>query len=518
MVSVQDSGSDAYGGVNSVDIGATHTIAVSSVNDPAVLSGNGDSHDFYLGDSAITLFTNASATPIEASQTIERIQIELSDFTLADYHQLTLGADTLTLSGNANDLPSYASIDNTQTVDMFNGISGIYYDQTVSNETVTITQNGNPISVSGAVTFDGKDVIINADALESVIQNGNVQITINAILNGRNSPSGNRQSQAVAIDLTYRFSNSQGKIVADNYEVNGQDRGWLGPFKTLLTIEQSMTGVEATNLISGMTYQNISTAIADHTGAVRFNLYSITEQTQDGLNTVFVASGAPGDPLPSDPNNQYTDWVNASEVNLLGAITDSIVPFNVSYDAVESSQSEFGQAIQMFDNLAVTTSVLSTVGDVNSGSVTGNIGSITFLINDVADADNEFIIIGGQTVALSQTDAMLGNGIELQLGQVVPDPQTRQNDIVYQSVFDANQSTTRAITISGDWSASELNTLLSEARYVASTALVDRSFEIAEIIDAEGDYVRSFNLGDQNGFNLLFLESHLRFWMQRQSL
>ena len=225
LVSVQDSGSDAYGGVNSVDIGATHTIAVSSVNDPAVLSGNGDSHDFYLGDSAITLFTNASATPIEASQTIERIQIELSDFTLADYHQLTLGADTLTLSGNANDLPSYASIDNTQTVDMFNGISGIYYDQTVSNETVTITQNGNPISVSGAVTFDGKDVIINADALESVIQNGNVQITINAILNGRNSPSGNLQSQAVAIDLTYRFSNSQGKIVADNYEVNGQDSG-----------------------------------------------------------------------------------------------------------------------------------------------------------------------------------------------------------------------------------------------------------------------------------------------------
>ena len=267
-----------------------------------------------------------------------------------------------------------------------------------------------------------------------------------------------------------------------------------------MTIEQSMTGIEATNLISGMTYQNISTAIAEHSGAVRFNLYSITEQTQDGLNTVFVASGAPGDPLPSDPNNQYTDWVNASEVNLLGAITDSIVPFNVSYDAVESSQSEFGQAIQMFDNLAVTTSVLSTVGDVNSGSVTGNIGSITFLINDVADADNEFIIIGGQTVALSQTDAMLGNGIELQLGQVVPDPQTRQNDIVYQSVFDANQSTTRAITISGDWSASELNTLLSEARYVASTALVDRSFEIAEIIDAEGDYVRSFNLGDQNGF------------------
>jgi membrane-bound inhibitor of C-type lysozyme len=424
LTQIVDSGVSTGGNVNTTTLSIASAISVVPVDDAPTVSATGINPTFTEDGSAVSLFSGAAVSAIEAAQNIKSLTFTINNLTDGSAERVTVDGSTFSLTNGATGttttngmtytvsvssgvatitLTKTAGVASSSVATLINGISysNTSQDPTVGTRTATLTQivdsgvntggnvNTTTLSIASAIsvvpvddaptvsasgtnptfTEDGSAVALfsgaNVSAIEAAQNIKSLTFTVNNLTDG--------SAERITVDgSTFSLTNGATGTTTTNgmtYNVSVSS----GVATITLTKTAGVASSSVATLINGMTYSNTS--------------QDPTVGTRTATLTQIVDSGA------STGAN-----VNTTTLSIASAI--SVVPVDdaptVSATASNPTFTEDGSAVALFSG-----------ANVSAIEAAQNIKSLTFTVNNLTDGSAERITIDGSTFSL--TNGATGN-------------------------------------------------------------------------------------------------------------
>src|SRR5262245_33304294 len=150
LTQLQDSGGTVNGGADTATLSIASTVTVVAVNDEPTLSATASNPTYTEDGSAVSLFSATSAATVEASQTLTRLDLTVSNLSNGTAEQLTIDGTTVLLTNGSG----------TTT-----GSAAMAYTVTVSGTTATVS-----LTKGAGISSAAMQTLVNAIAYRNTSQ------------------------------------------------------------------------------------------------------------------------------------------------------------------------------------------------------------------------------------------------------------------------------------------------------------------------------------------------------------
>src|SRR5262245_51661428 len=150
LTQLQDSGGTVNGGADTATLSIASTVTVVAVNDEPTLSATASNPTYTEDGSAVSLFSATSAATVEASQTLTRLYLTVSNLSNGTAEQLTIDGTTVLLTNGSG----------TTT-----GSAAMAYTVTVSGTTATVS-----LTKGAGISSAAMQTLVNAIAYRNTSQ------------------------------------------------------------------------------------------------------------------------------------------------------------------------------------------------------------------------------------------------------------------------------------------------------------------------------------------------------------
>ncbi|GMQ49586.1 tandem-95 repeat protein [Vibrio sp. 10N] len=458
------------------------TASITGVNDIPTLAATGSSPTFVEGSSAVTLFSSAAVSTVEASQTLAGLVITVTN--VAD-----AANETLNIDGSSIIL----------TTGQSGSTSSFNYSVSVASTTATITLTGGTLtetqmqSVIDAISYsNGSDDPTTASnrvvTITSISETGSVNTVANTTISSTISVTGVDDEPIVSANglsptytegaaTSYVYSSASVNTVESSQTITGatftisgvQDGSEeaLVVDATEITLVQGTSGTTPTNLIdySVSVSGNVATVVLSNvTGTAQLaqqllNYIGYIHKGQDPTegNRVVTLTEVTDSGSNSGDNDNLNDTLAIASTVSVSAVDDAPT---LSASALNQTFTENGSAVSVFSSAAIDTVEASQL-----------IESITWQVTGVANSGSEYLVIDGSEVSLA--DRVSGT--------------TSTNSFVYQ--VSLVSSGVFAVSVSKQDTTSNYQTLIDGITYRNTAENIvtgTRTISITELVDSGG--------------------------------
>ena len=459
------------------------TASITAVNDAPTLTATGSSPAFVEGSAAAVLFSSATVSTVEASQTLAGLVITVTN--VADAANETLSIDgssiilTIGQSGNTSSFSYSVSIaGTTATITLTGGtltetqmqsvIDAISYSNgsddptTASNRVITITSISETGSVntvanttiSSTVSVNGVDdePIVSANGVSPTYIEGATASNVYSSV----SVDVVESSQSIAgaiLTISGLQDGNQEVLVVDETEIM-LVQGTTGTTSTLFAIDYS---VSVSGNVATVTLSNIG-ATAQSTEQL-LNSVGYLHKGDDPTegNRVVTLTQVSDNGLDSGDNDNLNDTLTIASTVLVSAVDDAPT---LSASALDQTFTENGSSVSIFSSAAIDTVEASQL-----------IESITWQVTGVANSGSEYLVIDG-------TDVSLVDGVS---GTSSANSFAYQVSVVSSGVF--------SVSVSKQDTASNYQTLIDGIAYKNTAENIvtgSRTISITNLVDSGG--------------------------------
>ncbi|WP_112481183.1 beta strand repeat-containing protein [Vibrio variabilis] len=510
------------------------TASITGVNDAPTLAATGSSPTFVEGSSAVTLFSSAAVSTVEASQTLAGLVITVTNVADAANETLNIDGSSIILttgqSGSTSSFNYYVSVaGTTATITLTGGaltetqmqsvIDAISYSNssddptTASNRVVTITS----ISETGSV-----NTVANTTIASTVSVNGVDDEPI-VSANGLNPT----YTEGAAVSYVYSSASvntveSSQTITGATFTISGVQDGSeeaLVVDATEITLVQGTSGTTPTNLIdySVSVSGNVATVVLSNvTGTAQLAqqllnyigyIHTGQDPTEGDREIKLISATDSGD--NTGGNDNLNDTLSLTSTVSVSGVND--VP-TITIAGLTPTFTENGSPVTLFE-----VTELSTVEDGQF------ILAFALSIDSTNIGDNEFIVFDSHDVALvdntsgSTTVNEFNYFVFEEEGELavffekqasVDDYMSAINAMTYRSDSDALQSALREITFALLFDNGDLGSEIfapAELSIVSKVSVIgvndEPSITVASTLttDEDNNQTLSFSYSDVDG-------------------
>lgn len=420
LTSVRDNGGTLNGGDDTAALSVVSTVTVVTVNDEPTLTASGSNPTFIEGGSAASLYSSASASTVEAGQTISALTLTVTNVNDGSNERLNADGTTIVLTHGTSGTTATNSLS---------------YSVSVSGTTATVSFSGGTLSTAATQTLiDGLSYQNNSQAPNS----SNRVVTITSIRDSGGTANGGDDTAALAITSTVIVidSNDEPSLTATGSDptfTEGSVAATLFSGTSIGTVEsgQTIAGLTLTvtnvNNGSGEILNVDGTGIAltnGNSGSTLFNTVGYSVSVVGTTATLSMTSGSLSIAAAQtiidamSYQNDSQDPNTSNRVVTLTSIRDSGGTANGGDDTA---------ALSIPSTVTVTSvndePTLTVTGDnptfTEGGSAAGlfssanastvevgqTLSTLTLTVSNVNDGSNEQLDIDGSTVALTNMNS-----------------------------------------------------------------------------------------------------------------
>ncbi len=416
LTELKDSGGTGGGGDDTATLSIASTIAVTSLNDEPTLSATGTNPTFAENGLAVALYSGASASTIEAGQTLSGLTLTITN--VSDGADEILGADGAAIAlsnGNSgttatNGLTFNVSVAaGTATVSLSGGalsaaetetlVNGLSYqnnsdDPNTANRVVTLTE----LKDSGGTGGGGDDTATLSIASTVTMTSLNNEPTLTAVAS---DPTFTENGSAVGL-----FSSSSASTIEAGQTLteltltisnvsDGADE-ILGADGSSIALTNGNSGTSATN---GLSF-NVSVAAGTATVSLSGGALSAAE-TQTLVNGLTYENHSDDPSTPSrvvtltelkDSGGTGGGGDDTATLNIASTVTITALNDEPTLTAVASDPTftENGPAVSLFSSSSAST--------IEAGQT---LAELTLTISNVSDGADEILGADGSAIALT---------------------------------------------------------------------------------------------------------------------
>ena len=472
---ITNTGGLIRGGADTLEVDPTEvvTIRIADTYDSPKLTGVGGSLELYREHAPQKLFNAVEL--INHNDTFDITEFTLSfageGFETGDHHELTLGRDTIQLTGDATGIPSGVSANwgVQSAIDLLapgtlegrsvfdrTPVASSYYTalRAVTNTWSSVSSDW--ATLSGSLLFIDKYAV-----LQAIGDSGASYITLD--YNVAVSEDSALEADDPVLSGSIQFQNDQGQLKINSHFLNTKPNDFdpfgandFTEFKTL-SIQGSWSEPTFESLLAEMTYQNVSDDDAN------FELPSSGGNREFNIGLVGVKETKSDNTIVSG-----TVEGSASVKLIAGVPSDQVAP-TWTATAVGAEVEAIGARTKLFSGVSIATSEYIDHNLPELGTMAGSVGGFDLMVSGASSSD--ILRIGGVALPLATS---IGQEFSLNL------------DGVTVAVAQDNNGTL-VLSVRGEMSADEAANLIEGMTYQNTTALPTTYISVTNMRDAEGD-------------------------------